>query len=947
MKGTSCSQWLIAALFVCAVHPVSAQEWPQPCPESSPATRWWWLGSAVDEANLSYNLHQLHQAGIGEVEITPIYGVQGNESKEIPYLSPSWMRMLSHVEATTASLGMTTGMATGTGWPFGGSWVAQSDAAAKVLFQTCWLDGKGAKEIDLTCQYEKQRPVAQLSRVLIFTEMKQGGGFSTWQCKDITDLAQNALDGKLRLKHIPKEGVQVVTVFTGRTMQKVKRAAPGGEGWVIDHFSQEAVENYLRHFDEAFEENGIPFPHTFFNDSYEVYEADWTPDFFDEFAKRRGYNLESYINIFIDESLNPELHRLLLSDYRETLGDLLYDHFTTVWTDWAHRHGAITRNQAHGSPANLIDLYAAVDIPECEGFGLSDFGILGLRADTAHTRKNDSDLSMLKYASSGAHISGKPFTSSETFTWLTEHFRTSLSQCKPDLDLMFVSGVNHVFFHGSCYSPEDEAWPGWRFYASVDMSPNNSWWDDMPAFSRYITRCQSFLQWGKPDNDVLVYLPYYDMIHDQPGRLLQFDIHSMAKKAPQFIRAIQSLIRCGYDCDYISDRHLLQTVWEGDAITMAGGTRYQCIIVPGVRFMPLATLRHLLTLAEEGACVLFAGDWPHDVPGVGAQRQDGTDFETLRKTLVQTSGFQRDFHRIPYGKGSLLTARSLSPEVLGLTPARREPMRSAPGLQTIRRSNPTGHHYFITNLQGRDVDEWVALGVDAEAAVVHDPMNGEWGYTEVRHNPSGRPEVHLQLRSGQSVIVRTYHERSSGAVPRRWPSWKADIPRAILLDGTWDMTFIKSAPTISQTFTTRGGPQPWTSLDDSLCRINMGTCLYATTLTLTGDEDADDWLLDLGDVRETARLRINGQDADTLFAVPYQARIGRWLHKGDNRLEVEVTNLPANRIAWLDRQGIVWRKFKEINVVDINYKRDSYASWEVMPSGLNSSVRLIPLKKEQ
>lgn len=53
---------------------------------------------------------------------------------------------------------------------------------------------------------------------------------------------------------------------------------------------------------------------------------------------------------------------------------------------------------------------------------------------------------MLKYASSAAHIVGKPYTSSETFTWLTEHFRTSLSQCKPDMDLMFVSGVNHAFF---------------------------------------------------------------------------------------------------------------------------------------------------------------------------------------------------------------------------------------------------------------------------------------------------------------------------------------------------------------------------------------------------------------------------------------------------------------------------------------------------------------------
>lgn len=62
---------------------------------------------------------------------------------------------------------------------------------------------------------------------------------------------------------------------------------------------------------------------------------------------------------------------------------------------------------------------------------------------------------MLKYASSAAHVMGKPFTSSETFTWLTEHFRTSLSQMKPDLDLMFTCGVNHMFFHGTPYSPKN------------------------------------------------------------------------------------------------------------------------------------------------------------------------------------------------------------------------------------------------------------------------------------------------------------------------------------------------------------------------------------------------------------------------------------------------------------------------------------------------------------
>jgi hypothetical protein len=60
-----------------------------------------------------------------------------------------------------------------------------------------------------------------------------------------------------------------------------------------------------------------------------------------------------------------------------------------------------------------------------------------------------------------------------------------------------------------------------------------------------------------------------------------------------------------------------------------------------------------------------------------------------------------------------------------------------------------------------------------------------------------------------------------------------------------------------------------------------------------------------------------------------------------NELRIEVTNLPANRIADLDRRGIPWRKMEEINVVDINYKKTTYDQWEPVPSGLNSEVRLI------
>ena len=99
-------------------------------------------------------------------------------------------------------------------------------------------------------------------------------------------------------------------------------------------------------------------------------------------------------------------------------------------------------------------------------------------------------------------------------------------------------------------------------------------------------------------------------------------------------------------------------------------------------------------------------------------------------------------------------------------------------------------------------------------------------------------------------------------------------------------------------------------------------------------------MLDLGDVRESARIVLNGQEVGTLFAVPFRCDITPFVKRGKNTLQVYVTNLPANRIAQMDRDGVQWRHFKEINVVDLNYKTTRYDQWEPVPSGLNSPVRL-------
>ena len=309
---------------------------------------------------------------------------------------------------------------------------------------------------------------------------------------------------------------------------------------------------------------------------------------------------------------------------------MLLENFTIPWTEWAHERGSQTRNQAHGSPGNLLDLYAAMDIPECESFGCTNFDLPNLRVDE-EIRRNDGNPATLKYASSAAHVSGKNYTSSESMTWLTEHFRTSLALIKPEMDQLFLNGINRVFYHGTPYTPKEAAWPGWLFYASILVNPNNTIFRDMPALNDYITRVQSFMQEGKPDNELLLYLPIYDIWQNyRQSNYLTFVIHSISDKLPEFNGLVYKLREAGYDMDYISDRQLLETGFA-DGSLQTPGAQYKAILVPHCRVIPPATLRHLLNLAHQGANVMFLGSLPQEVPGLHAAAERREELRQLWK----------------------------------------------------------------------------------------------------------------------------------------------------------------------------------------------------------------------------------------------------------------------------------------------------------------------------
>ena len=159
------------------------------------------------------------------------------------------------------------------------------------------------------------------------------------------------------------------------------------------------------------------------------------------------------------------------------------------------------------------------------------------------------------------------------------------------------------------------------------------------------------------------------------------------------------------------------------------------------------------------------------------------------------------------------------------------------------------------------------------------------------------------------------------------------------IEGLWSVEFLDGGPELPPPFKTHRLAS-WTELAGTEGERFAGTARY--TIRFTPDVDAERFVLDLGHVAESARVLLNGKPVATLIGPPYRVEIGPLLAE-NNKLTVEVTNVAANRIRDLDRRGVKWRIFKDINLVNIDYKPFDASDWPVRPAGLLGPVTLTPL----
>ena len=359
------------------------------------------------------------------------------------------------------------------------------------------------------------------------------------------------------------------------------------------------------------------------------------------------------------------------------------------------------------------------------------------------------------------------------------------------------------------------------------------------------------------------------------------------------------------------------------------GSQYRVLFVPELESLPLATLEKMIGLAEAGATIIFQNKtW--DVPGLADHEERKAELDNLLNSL---SFNEIDGIKVAdVGNGRIIVEKEAA-KALQWLDVRGEEIADS-GLKFMRMKQENGKIYFLVNHSNTTIDQELRLNSKGQSAVIMDPVSGKIGNLPIKLTDSGM-SLRVQIKPGESLILKTLDGRSTN---NSWEFAKEGEP--LKVQGNWEVSALAGGPELPPSFTT-SNLVSWTE-NAGGWEYFSGTARYSIEVELS-EINANDYLLKFDQLGESAMVRVNGDSVGTIWSVPKELKIGSHLKAGTNELVIEVSNLMANRIRYMDLNKIEWRKFHEINFVNIDYKQFDAAVWEPMPSGIIGGVYIVPL----
>lgn len=604
------------------------------------------------------------------------------------------------------------------------------------------------------------------------------------------------------------------------------------------------------------------------DDSWEAGRTTWTKLFPGEFEKRRGYDLTPWLPVIAGLPMSDaDTRTRVLRDYNLTIGDLIAENHYAHLKQLANDNGLICYSEAAGpnyDQADLLKTSSRVDM------GMAEFWMPSTHRPTMDSRF------LLRNAASANHIYGNDVTFCESFTSLGPEWEETPFTMKPVADQAFCDGLNKICVHNFSQSPSLTARPGYVYCAGTHYEPGITWWDESPAFNRYLARCCAMLQAGKFVADAIFYHG------DNLG-------HGEQRKT------IPPALGEGYDHDNCNSEVLLTRMSiRNGRIELSDGMSYRVLALPDDQPMPLADLKKLAELVKAGATVV--GPPPTGLAGMSLHPDDLDQFNALKASLWSGLDGTRVTQK-QMGAGQLVWGRTVR-QVLagaGVPPDFEETGLSDAGtMDWIHRQTDEADIYFVASRWEQPEKVNCTFRVSGRQPELWDPVTGEMWNASAFHQQDGRTVVPLEFGPYGSTFVvfrKPIPADAAGRAASNYPATRV----LTTLSGPWTVNFDPKW----------GGPAQvifdqlvdWTNRPEEGIKYYSGTAVYHKQFDLASLPPAGQSLvLDLGEVHEVASVRLNGHDLGVIWTRPARVDITGVVQAKDNDLEITVVNLWPNRL---------------------------------------------------
>ncbi|MEI8272277.1 MAG: glycosyl hydrolase [Paludibacter sp.] len=706
-------------------------------------------------------------------------------------------------------------------------------------------------------------------------------------------------------------------------------------------------------------------------DSWEAYYQNWTKSFPEEFKKRRGYNMTSWIPVLCGETVdNTKLSEGFLHDFQLTISDLIGENFYKHFAELCHKnkmelHAEVIYGNTGEYPfLDVIKSNNYVDMPMTEFWAYPNKSKL-----IEYTPKARPDLYSI-FPQFSSFEGNKKVIGSEAYTGYA-HYSESPFELKPIGDQMFCSGINQMILHSYVHQPTDTK-PGLTLdrYAS-HFNRNNPWWEFSQDWLTYQARIQTVLQKGEPVADVVFYIG--DKLPQSLGK-------SIINQLPSGFIA--------YPCNFDMLKNKARVV-DGK-LSFGGIQQYRFLTLADKTNMELATLKRIAELVHDGLVVY--GPKPLEMLSMLDIKNSSAEFYQLADALWGKSIDNKaiDNH---YGKGKVMWGKAIDKLLAELkaVPDFASNQNDPKNIMYFHKKVKDDDVYFVFNQQNRTLNSELLFRVEGKTPEIWNAENGTITIPAIYAKEQNQIRIPVTFKPFQSLFFVFKNGKPENFISQVLLAGKQIFPQKLLSDTIYSIpqaSFKNNSYQFSSELTgeyvftsnknetlSKSLVQPavfdienfkgkiefmpiysdtiqaveisklksLTEFSDPKIKFFAGKSKYTIIFDAPSDflTTKDSIVLNLGKMDATAEVKLNGKLIAYLWQPNFNISITDLL-KTNNILEVTVANVCRNRFIGDFIQFGSLKSMWTTSPIEQFLNKDS----SLKPSGLMGPMKLIKYAKQ-